>query len=191
MVATDKVQFMQRSKNIDSAIRVLIELFNKSGIETAQVMRFLGEKWGGVEKFGFSNKGSRNVIRDIRRRVFDSGDADSGMAFLRQLQETSFGNFFYRVDLDKENRVRGLVWVDDRSLNAYSNFGDVISSESTYMTNRYFMPFIPIMGVNHHYQNILFGFALMSDEKETSYKWVLKTWLKVVGNKPPQTIITD
>ncbi|XP_074351982.1 protein FAR1-RELATED SEQUENCE 5-like [Apium graveolens] len=118
MVTSDKVQFMQRSKNIDPVTRALLELFDKSGIETAKAMRFLGETWGGVEKLGFSNQDVRNVIRDIRRRVFDSGDAGSGMALLRQLKEKSFGNFFYRVDLDEVNRVRGLVWVDHRSLNA-------------------------------------------------------------------------
>ena len=53
------------------------------------------------------------------------------------------------------------------------------------------MPFIPITGVNHHYQNILFGFALIRDEKETSYKWVLNTWLQAVDNIAPVTIITD
>ncbi|XP_074346785.1 protein FAR1-RELATED SEQUENCE 5-like [Apium graveolens] len=45
--------------------------------------------------------------------------------------------------------------------------------------------------VNHHYQNILFGFALIRGEKETTYRWVLKTWLEAVDNKPPITIITD
>ncbi|XP_074356381.1 protein FAR1-RELATED SEQUENCE 5-like [Apium graveolens] len=176
MVTSDKVQFMQMSKNIDLVTRALLELFDKSGIKTAKAMRFLGETWGGVEKLGFSNQDVRNVIRDIRRRVFDSGDAGSGMALLRQLKEKSFGNFFYRVDLDEENKVRGLVWVNHRSLNAYTNFEDVVSFESTYRTNRYCMPFIPITWVNHHYQNILFGFALMRDETEISYKWVLKTW---------------
>ncbi|XP_074322945.1 protein FAR1-RELATED SEQUENCE 5-like [Apium graveolens] len=83
------------------------------------------------------------------------------------------------------------MWVDPRSLNAYKNFGDVVTFDSTYRTNRYDMPFIPITGVNHHYQNILFGFALVRDEKETSYRWVLKTWLEAVDNKPPITIITD
>ncbi|KAL8092822.1 hypothetical protein AgCh_034898 [Apium graveolens] len=83
MVTSDKVQFMQRSKNIDPVTRALLELFDKSGIETAKAMRFLAETWGGVEKLGFSNQDVRNVIRDIRRRVFDSGDAGSGMALLR------------------------------------------------------------------------------------------------------------
>ncbi|XP_074347161.1 protein FAR1-RELATED SEQUENCE 5-like [Apium graveolens] len=191
MVTSDKVNFMQRSRNIDPFTRSLIELFNKSGIETPKVMNLLSETCGGIEKIGFSAQDVRNVIRDIRRRVFDSGDAECGLVLLRDLQKQSDGNFFYRVDVDEENRVRGLVWVDPRSLNAYKNFGDVVTFDSTYRTYRYDMPFIPITGVNHHYQNILFGFALIRDEKETTYRWVLKTWLEAVDNKPPITIITD
>ncbi|XP_074342925.1 protein FAR1-RELATED SEQUENCE 5-like [Apium graveolens] len=191
MVTSDKVNFMQRSRNTDPFTRSLIELFNKSGIETPKVMNLLSETCGGIEKIGFSAQDVRNVIRDIRRRVFDSVDAECGLVLLRDLQKQSDGNFFYRVDVDEENRVRGLVWVDPRSLNAYKNFGDVVTFDSTYRTNRYDMPFIPITGVNHHYQNILFGFALIRDEKETTYRWVLKTWLEAVDNKPPITIITD
>ncbi|XP_074342030.1 protein FAR1-RELATED SEQUENCE 5-like [Apium graveolens] len=154
-------------------------------------MNLLSETCGGIEKIGFSAQDVRNVIRDIRRRIFDSGDAECGLVLLRDLQKQSDGNFFYRVDVDEENRVRGLVWVDPRSLNAYKNFGDMVTFDSTYRTNRYDMPFILITGVNHHYQNILFGFALIRDEKETTYRWVLKTWLEAVDNKPPITIITD
>ncbi|XP_074358070.1 protein FAR1-RELATED SEQUENCE 5-like [Apium graveolens] len=154
-------------------------------------MNLLSETCGGIEKIGFSAQDVRNVIRDIRRRVFDSVDTECGLVLLRDLQKQSDGNFFYRVDVDEENRVRGLVWVDPHSLSAYKNFGDVVTFDSTYRTNRYDMPFIPITGVNHHYQNILFGFALIRDEKETTYRWVLKTWLEAVDNKPPITIITD
>ena len=165
MVTSDKVQFMQRSRNIGPITRSLIELLSKSGIETPKVMNVLSETCGGVENLGFCSQDIRNVIRDIRRRVFDFGDAECGLILLQELKENSLGKFFYRVDLDEENRVRGLVWVDPRSINAYKNFGDVVTFDSTYRTNRYCMPFIPITGVNHHYQNILFGFALIRDEK--------------------------
>ncbi|XP_074342636.1 protein FAR1-RELATED SEQUENCE 5-like [Apium graveolens] len=128
-------------------------------------MNLLSETCGGIEKIGFSAQDVRNVIRNIQRRVFDSGDAECGLVLLRDLQKQSDGNFLYRVDVDEENRVRGLVWVDPRSLNAYKNFGDMVTFDSTYRTNR--------------------------DEKETTYRWVLKTWLEAVDNKPPITIITD
>lgn len=115
--------------------------------------------------------------RDICHRVFDSGDAEAGLALLRELSANSYGNFFYRVDLDVENRVNSLLWVDPRSLNAYMNFGDVVMFDLTYWTNRYSMPFIPITRVNRHYYSISFGFALVRDENETSYKRILKLWL--------------
>ncbi|XP_074323269.1 protein FAR1-RELATED SEQUENCE 5-like [Apium graveolens] len=118
-------------------------------------------------------------------------DVECRLVLLRDLQKQSDGNFFYRVDVDEENRVRGLVWVDPRSLNAYMNFGDVATFDSTYRTNRYVMPFILITVVKYHYQNILFGFALIRDEKETTYRWVLKAWLEAVDNKTHITIITD
>ncbi|WOH15032.1 hypothetical protein DCAR_0934565 [Daucus carota subsp. sativus] len=191
MVTPDKVQFMQRSRNIGPVARSLIETLNKSGIGPSKVLKVMGEALGGLENVGFTNQDIRNVLRNIRRQVFDGGDAMSGLALLEELKGNNFGKFFYRFDMDGENRVKALVWVDPRSANAYKNFGDVVTFDSTYRTNRYCMPFIPITGVNHHYQNILFGFALIRDEKETSYEWVLKTWLEAVDNKPPITIITD
>nr|XP_017228354.1 PREDICTED: protein FAR1-RELATED SEQUENCE 5-like [Daucus carota subsp. sativus] len=51
--------------------------------------------------------------------------------------------------------------------------------------------FVPFTGVNHHYQSILFGFALIRDETEESYLWVFNSWLEAMGNVAPQTIITD
>ncbi|KAK1372264.1 hypothetical protein POM88_028457 [Heracleum sosnowskyi] len=147
MVTPDKTRFFRRPHNIDPITRSLIELFNKSGIKTTKIMRLLSASSGGVQNLGFSNQDTHNVIRDIRRRVFDEGDAKCSLVLLRKLQQkSSNGEFFYRVDVDDENRVRDLVWVDPRSMNAYKNFGDVVTFDSTYRTNRYCMPFIPITG---------------------------------------------
>ncbi|XP_074327293.1 protein FAR1-RELATED SEQUENCE 3-like [Apium graveolens] len=53
------------------------------------------------------------------------------------------------------------------------------------------MPFVPFTGVNHHYQSVLFGFALMRDELMATFEWVLGTWLEAVEGKAPLAIITD
>ncbi|XP_017250720.2 protein FAR1-RELATED SEQUENCE 5-like [Daucus carota subsp. sativus] len=139
------------------------------------------ELTGGLENIGFGNQDVRNVLCDNRHYVFDSSDALEGLALLRELKRNSQGEFFYKVDVDEENRVRAMMWVDLRSVNAYKNFGDVVVFDSTYRTNRYCMPFVPFTGVNHHYQSILFGFALIRDE----------SWLEAMGNVALQTIISD
>ncbi|XP_028080761.1 protein FAR1-RELATED SEQUENCE 5-like [Camellia sinensis] len=46
-------------------------------------------------------------------------------------------------------------------------------------------------GVNHHYQSIMFGCALLVNETTESYIWLLKTWLETMGGHNPAVIITD
>ena len=53
------------------------------------------------------------------------------------------------------------------------------------------MPFVPFIGVNHHHQSIMFGCALLVNETEESYTWLLKTWLKEMLGRAPSIIITD
>lgn len=40
------------------------------------------------------------------------------------------------MDVDDENRVMGLVWIDPRSMNTHKNFGDVVTFDLIYYTNR-------------------------------------------------------
>ncbi|XP_074347011.1 protein FAR1-RELATED SEQUENCE 5-like [Apium graveolens] len=59
------------------------------------------------------------------------------------------------------------------------------------LLHRYVMPFVPFTEVNHHYQPVLFDFALMRDELKTTFEWVLGTWLEAGEGKAPLAIITD
>ncbi|KAL6493205.1 hypothetical protein OROGR_032964 [Orobanche gracilis] len=77
-----------------------------------------------------------------------------------------------------------------RSRAAHDSFGDVISFDSTYLTNRYNMPFSPFVGVNHHGQSILFGCGLLSREDIETYVWLFKSWLECMRGRAPRAIIT-
>lgn len=59
--------------------------------------------------------------------------------------------------MDKEVRLRNVFWADAWSIVAYEAFGDVITFDTTYLTNKHGMPFTPFVSVNHHRQTILFG----------------------------------
>ncbi|KAJ3679602.1 hypothetical protein LUZ60_017613 [Juncus effusus] len=74
---------------------------------------------------------------------------------------------------------------------AYQYFGDVVSFDTTYRTNKYNMPFAPFTGVNHHMQSIQFGCVLLQDETELSFIWLFETWLDAMGGRPPISILTD
>nr|XP_051190431.1 uncharacterized protein LOC127303766 [Lolium perenne] len=61
----------------------------------------------------------------------------------------------------------------------------------TYKMNRYRMPFIPFVGLNNHRRTMVFGCAIVSDETEETYVWLLQTFLKAMCQKKPLSVITD
>jgi hypothetical protein len=53
------------------------------------------------------------------------------------------------------------------------------------------MIFAPFTGVNHHLQSVFFGAGFLHNEKEESYVWLFKTFLRAMGGEAPVLIITD
>jgi len=100
-------------------------------------------------------------------------------------------NFFYEIDIDDDSRILNLFWADEHSRTTCEYFGDVVCFDTTYLTNKYDMPFAPFVGVNHHGQSILLGCGLLSSEDTTSFMWVFDCWLRCMSNKAPQGIVTD
>ncbi|XP_071683412.1 protein FAR1-RELATED SEQUENCE 5-like [Lolium perenne] len=73
----------------------------------------------------------------------------------------------------------------------YKLFGDYISFDTTFSTNKYGLPFVPIVGVNNHGSTVLFAVALLKDQTTDTFIWVLETFVQAMGGKEPKTIITD
>lgn len=72
--------------------------------------------------------------------------------------------FKYSVQVDDEGRVKTLMWTIGRSIEQFKCFGDAVTFDTMYKTNLYEMPFGLFVGVNNHFQRIIFGGVLMSDK---------------------------
>jgi zinc finger SWIM domain-containing protein 3 len=73
----------------------------------------------------------------------------------------------------------------------YACFGDAVSFDTTFQTNKFELPFAPVLGTNHHKQTIIFGAALIFDESIPSFVWLFETFLEAMSGKHPSTIFTD
>nr|GMC48934.1 protein FAR-RED ELONGATED HYPOCOTYL 3 isoform X2 [Ipomoea batatas] len=51
-----------------------------------------------------------------------------------------------------------------------------------YIRNKYKIP---------HYEFVLLGTALLSDESSATLSWVMRTWLRTMGGEAPKAIVTD
>ncbi|XP_050207737.1 PKS-NRPS hybrid synthetase cheA-like [Mercurialis annua] len=68
----------------------------------------------------------------------------------------------------------------------------VIGMDSTYKTNKYHMPFFEIIGMTPSNKNFLIAYAIMKDETEGSYRWVLERLRFLIGDHlQPTCIFTD
>lgn len=67
----------------------------------------------------------------------------------------------------------------------------MISFDTTYLTNKYDMPFALLVGVNHHGQSIILGCGSLSSEIIESYEWFFRIWLTRMAGRAPCAIITD
>ncbi|XP_022852344.1 protein FAR1-RELATED SEQUENCE 5-like [Olea europaea var. sylvestris] len=88
-------------------------------------------------------------------------------------------------------QTKEFFWADNRCRQSCREFGDVVTFDTTYLTNKYDMPFAPFVGVNHYSQSTLLGCGLLSNEDTGTFVWLFRTWLECMHGQAPNAIITD
>jgi len=119
------------------------------------------EFYGGEDKVPFSQMDSNNEISRERSKYLEANDAETLLEYLKnkQLEDPLF---FYAIPINKEDgRIVNFFWTDGQSIMDYKCFGDAVSFDTTFQTNKFEMPFAPFFGANHHKRTVIFGAALL------------------------------
>ncbi|XP_057249279.1 protein FAR1-RELATED SEQUENCE 5-like [Beta vulgaris subsp. vulgaris] len=162
----------------------------RAGVPISRNYATFAVRYGGFGVVPFSEKDCRNLVSKHRRLCLQKGDfAAMEKHFIEMSSKDK--KFYYMYDTSDDGTLKNIFWADGRCRAAYREFGDVVSFDTTYLRNRYRMPFCPFIGVNHHNQSILLGCALISGEDTSNYVWLFKTWLACMSGKAPNGIITD
>lgn len=69
-------------------------------------------------------------------------------------------------------------WSDGRSRINYDYCKYLVVFNTTYGTDGYNLICAPFVGINYHWQNIIFGYAFLLDKTTTSFIWFLKIFLE-------------
>ncbi|XP_022024460.1 protein FAR1-RELATED SEQUENCE 5-like [Helianthus annuus] len=165
-------------------------IHSKSKLNSGLVKAFNVMKtcFGSFEDVGASKVEFKNYKRQINLFI---GEYDADMVVKHWNEKKhSQPNFSYDYITDDENRLKGLFWCDDQAKRNYHVFGDVISFDATYHSNKYSMVFVPFTSIDNHHCNVTFGAALLASETADTYIWLLRVFLKVVGSQP-KVVVTD
>nr|XP_016481211.1 PREDICTED: protein FAR1-RELATED SEQUENCE 5-like isoform X1 [Nicotiana tabacum] len=189
LVPPDKVHCLRSHRHVSGPAKLLIDTLQGAGIGPSGIMSALIKEYGGISSVGFTERDCRNYMRSSKQRTL-GGDPQTLLDYLKQ-KHLENPSFFYAVQGDEDHCMSNIFWADPEARSNFIYFGDTVTFDTTYRSNRYRLPFAPFTGVKHHGQPVLFGCALLLNESEASFSWLFRTWLMAMCGKPPLSITTD
>ncbi|XP_028096316.1 protein FAR1-RELATED SEQUENCE 12-like [Camellia sinensis] len=134
--------------------------------------------------------GPKNYLRSKRQKDLKYGEAGSVLQYFCK-KTVKNPSFYYAVQLDCEEQISNIFCADAQMIMDYTQFGDVVTFDTTYKLNNEHRPFGTFVGFNHHRETVIFSVALMYDETAESFTWLFQIFLEEMLNKAPKTIFTD
>ncbi|XP_010279169.1 PREDICTED: protein FAR1-RELATED SEQUENCE 5-like [Nelumbo nucifera] len=189
-IATPSMPYMLRSQRITGKVQGDQAKMVDTGIAPRVSMDLTVNEAGDCENIGFISVDLKNYLSSYRTRKMDKGEAGDVLQYFedRQSQDPSF---VYAIQLDQAELVTNLFWADAQMIVDYAYFGDVVCFDTTYRINKKNRPFAIFVGVNNYRQTIIFGAALLYDESIDTFEWLFKVFLKTMGGKKPNAMLTD
>ncbi|XP_073049039.1 protein FAR1-RELATED SEQUENCE 5-like [Primulina eburnea] len=192
MVDESQRYLLRSARKVSYAQGVTLRVMSEAGIKPSSALSYMEKESHGVENLGFIRKDAYNYLNYVTKghsRV-ENGDAFELIQYFKT-KSNDEDLFYWDVQMDENGRLSNFFFRDSRARIDYEYFGDVLSFDTTYRTNKYNLICALFVGINHHMDNVMFGLAFMSDETETSFQWLFKSFLESMGGKQPETIFTD
>ncbi|KAI3516261.1 hypothetical protein L1887_15172 [Cichorium endivia] len=187
LISKDCMHLSRTKRQLDIADQSFIHKMSSLKIGATKAYRLMCVIKGGSDCVGGIETDWKNFTRDINCHI---GGTDANL-LIQKLQNrkdhVSYFSYEYRCD---SKQLNALFWADDTSKLNYKEFGDIVSFDATYRTNRYCMVFVPFTGIDNHKRCVTFGAGLLCREDTDSYIWLLQSFLRCFG-KEPVMVITD
>ncbi|XP_074336521.1 protein FAR1-RELATED SEQUENCE 5-like [Apium graveolens] len=137
------------------SLRNIVFDASKVNIGPSKSFGFTKEQAGGYANVGASLRNFRNFNRDLKSFI-DERDGQMIIDKFKVIQETS-ESFYFDYDIDSGGHLTKLFWADAMDRWNFELYGDAVSFDATFDTNKYNMIFAPFTGVDKH--NKCFTFA--------------------------------
>jgi zinc finger SWIM domain-containing protein 3 len=186
----DMIHLIPSQRKVCPVDAMDIEAADHAGIAPKAAHVFSGEVVGGTSNLGYTLQDRKNYLRSKRQRSLQYGEAGGLLKYFQE-QVVDNPSFQHAIQLDSEEQITNIFWADAKMLIDYALFGDVITFDTTYSTNKEYRPFGVFVGFNHFREIVVFGAALLYDETLDSFRWLFETFLAAHNQKHPKTIFTD
>ncbi|KAK3158886.1 hypothetical protein QOZ80_2AG0142960 [Eleusine coracana subsp. coracana] len=176
-------------QSLDQSTKDLVRYLWENNVGLSKVNNICGSMVGSVNNLTFNKNHLKSYCSKIAEDLIADDMQKTINGFIKMREEDP--NFVYAFQMDRHCRITALMWSSGNSRKMYSHFGDAVTFDTTFNSNIYKMPFGMFVGVNNHFQSTIFAGVLLTSEDIPSFKWAFKTFVEMMGNKPPATILTD
>lgn len=169
--------------HVDPMTRDLIAKLRHNNISLGKICNIIGVTDGCIRKQSVRSMcakiSQQNIINDLVKT----------MDLLNEMKMKDPG-LEVKFQIDEQGTLKSMLWCTGKNRYDYSKFGDAITFDTTYRTNLYSLPFGLFVGINNHFQSIIFGGVLLTTEQTSDFQWAFKTFVDIMGGKAPMTMLT-
>ncbi|XP_074305689.1 protein FAR1-RELATED SEQUENCE 5-like [Silene latifolia] len=155
------------SRNIEDVHKYLIIYNSRLRIGATRTYNMCKEHVNGFENIDATLTDFKNFHRDVKC-FFHERHSQLFIDRFKNMAENRSG-FYFDYEVDKDNSLRRAIWANRTARRNYSVFGDAVSYDPTYSTNKYDMTFTPFTGVDHRKRSVTFCWALIAYEDHESF----------------------
>lgn len=179
---------LKSHQSIDQATKDMVRYLRENNVSLSKVNCIMGSMAGSMNNLTFSKRRLKTLCSQIASDILCDDIQKTMLSFMKLRDENP--NFVYSFQMDSDCRITSLMWSNGNSRRMYSYFGDVVTFDATYKTNIYNMPFGMFVGVNNHFQSVIYAGVLLTHETIESFSWAFKTFVEMMGGKAPVTMLT-
>ncbi|XP_019164315.1 PREDICTED: protein FAR1-RELATED SEQUENCE 5-like [Ipomoea nil] len=174
--------FLKMNRQLDIGHKTFLTHCAKANIGPTKTFRLFKEMVGSFTDIGATCIYFCNFRRDLLAYI---AEADAQMVIEDMFKRKEDNpDFYFDFDIDEEAQLTRLFWVDAECMRNYACFGDVMSFDATYSTNRYKLMFVPFTRVDNHKRCITFGAGLIAKEDVESYEWLVNKFKTAMEYTP-------
>ncbi|KAM3297906.1 hypothetical protein ACQJBY_039718 [Aegilops geniculata] len=161
----ETLHLMVSQRKISELQAFEIATAHDAGIGPKAAHELASRQVGGPLNLSYTLRDHKNHLRTKRQREMAYGQAGS---MLKYFQDKIVENpsFQYALQMDCEEQIATIFWADARMIMDYAHFGDVVSFDTTFGTNKESRPFGVFVGFNHFRETVVFGAALIAGQRK-------------------------
>ncbi|GJX41881.1 FAR1-related sequence 5-like protein [Tanacetum coccineum] len=174
-------------KKMTQAKRMFVVKASTMRLGATRAHNLYSKMKGGEQYVHGTSDDFKNHIRDVNAFIRES---DAQMLITKMENRKKFvSNFAFQYKVENSELV-AMFWADEVDKCNYKEFGDIISFDATFRTNKYDMVFVPFTGIDNHRKCVTVGSGLLLREDTEAYTWLLTSFM-TAHEKQPTMIVTD